>query len=642
MVAIPYQAPDSDKVAAMPSKEELFEGFTIGEWEVLPGHGVLRRGDQEERPEPKVFAVLLALASRDGNLVTRDDLVNEVWDGRPTSDEPINRCLSQLRGHLGDRARPHRYVETLQRRGYRLMQPVELRTERGGMPAQSSEAPASSVRLWRIVAAVMAAGFLVTIALTMRSPDTDSGIHSIAVLPIENLSGDPANQYIVDGIKNVLARRLSEIPGIVIKNTRVRYVEEPSQIAKRLDVDTVLSGAVQLQDSTLKITYLVSRGADNVTIGSGEVDGDLGRIFSLQERLATEVRHDLTGETLPDEAAAYTPDPVAYNRYMRGMYALEHRGEADNLENAIRLFQQSISLDEKFGPAYLSLATAYALMPYYRNLPVRETGRAAIQTVETGIAVDGRIADAASAIYGSSYHQEKKWSEAEAAYRRAISARPVDSTAFNWYSRMLNSVGRLDDALAQALAGEAIDPDNGVINSRIAIVYTWLGESEKAHEFFRRADELGGSGPMHLLAYALLMIREGKVGEAEEIAVTSARMAQQSTEWIRPVFSAFSDPTVTEDALAALERVSGDSVIEPEVLVTARTMLGDVDGAMAVARRLEEPGEWFQMDLLFVPELQALRDHPDFMPLLERLGVVDYWNTAGCTFDGRKASCPAD
>ena len=104
----------------MLTKEDLFEGFTLGEWQVLPGHGVLRRGDQQERPEPKVFAVLISLACRDGNLVTRDDLVNDVWDGRPTTDEPINRCLSQLRGHLDDRHRPHQYVETLQRRGYRL------------------------------------------------------------------------------------------------------------------------------------------------------------------------------------------------------------------------------------------------------------------------------------------------------------------------------------------------------------------------------------------------------------------------------------------------------------------------------------------------------------------------------------------
>ena len=86
----------------------------------------MRRGDEEQRPEPLVLRVLLALARRDGELVTRDELIDEIWDGRPIGDEPINRCLSQLRGHLGDKQRPHRYIETLTKRGYRLAERVSL------------------------------------------------------------------------------------------------------------------------------------------------------------------------------------------------------------------------------------------------------------------------------------------------------------------------------------------------------------------------------------------------------------------------------------------------------------------------------------------------------------------------------------
>jgi DNA-binding winged helix-turn-helix (wHTH) protein/TolB-like protein len=626
----------------MPTQEDLCKGFTIGDWEVYPGRGVLRCGDREERPEPKVFAVLLALARRDGELVTRDDLVNDVWDGRPTSDEPINRCLSQLRGHLDDRSRPHHYIETLQRRGYRLMKPVELHPQTAEAGIANRQKPASSPRLWKILAAVMALGFLGTMVLTTRPWGVDSEIRSIAVLPIDNLSGDPANQYIVDGIKNVLAQHLAEIPGLVIKNTVVRYDGEPSTIAALLDVDGVLSGSVQLQDSTLKVTYLVSRGRDNVTIGSGEVDGKLARIFALQERLAAEVRKDLTKNATGETVTVHSPNADAYNRYMRGMYALDHRGEGDNLEKAIRLFQESIRLDEKFAPSYLSLATAYALMPYYRDVPVLEADRAAIQTVEKGVVVDARIAAAAEAIYGSSYHQEKRWSESEAAYRRATSAPLENPIAFNWYSRMLNSVGRLDDALEQALKAEAIDPDNGVFNSRVAIVYTWLGDSENAHVYFQRANDLGGRSTIHLLAYALLLIRDGRIADAQEIALSGVTMADGNSQWVRPVFAAFADASLADAALAALQQAYADEVLPAEVVVTARTMLGDTDGAMAVARRLEEPGEWFQMDLLFAPELQALRDHAEFMPLLTRLGVVDYWQQAGCEFDGRKAVCRAD
>ncbi|MDH3481592.1 MAG: winged helix-turn-helix domain-containing protein [Gammaproteobacteria bacterium] len=625
----------------MLTKEDLFEGFTIGEWEVLPGHGVLRRGKQEERPEPKVFEVLISLARRDGNLVTRDDLVNDVWGGRPTSDEPINRCLSQLRGHLDDRHRPHQYIETLQRRGYRLMKPVKRHKPPGKSPAEIPRRSSAGLRLWKVVAGVMALGFVATIALTMRSIDSNSGIHSIALLPIDNLSGDPGNQFIVDGVKDVLARRLSEIPELAIKNTRVRYDEEPSRIAKRLDVDSVLSGTVQLEGSTLKVTYLLTRGDDNVTIGSGEVEGDLEGIFALQERLAVAVRSELIGsaQQLP-QTKAYTPNSDAYNRYMRGMYALEHRGEADNLERAIALFQESVGLDENFGPAYLSLATAYALLPYYRDLPVEETDRAAIQTVEKGMAVDSSIGDAAGAIYGSALHQQKKWSESEAAYRRAISARVVDSTAFNWYSRMLASVGRLDDALAQALAAEAIDPDNGVINSRVAIAHTWLGNSEQAYDYFRRAESLGATGlTEQVLPYVLLLVRDRRVQEAEQMAMMAVSAAGASTDWIEPVFAAFTDRALRGRALQALDQASGEGTLVPDAEVTARVILGDIDGALAVARRLEEPGEIFAMDLLFTPEFQPLRQHPEFMPLLERLGVVDYWQNTGCTFDGQKATC---
>ena len=129
----------------MPSKEDLFKGFTIGDWEVLPARGVLRQADHEIHPEPKVLEVLLTLAQRDGDLVTRDELIDEVWAGRPTSDEPVNRCLSQLRGHLQDRRRPHQYIETLQRRGYRLMQPVELHAQQA-LPAE----PARSARRSRV------------------------------------------------------------------------------------------------------------------------------------------------------------------------------------------------------------------------------------------------------------------------------------------------------------------------------------------------------------------------------------------------------------------------------------------------------------------------------------------------------------
>ena len=622
----------------MRSKEELFGGFTIGDWEVLPARGLLRQGDTEVHPEPKVFDVLMALAERDGDLVTRDELIDAVWDGRPTSDEPINRCLSQLRGHLNDRRRPHQYVETLQRRGYRLMQPVVLLEDR--VAAATTAVSGGGLWHWKIVAAVLAIGFLATIMFSLREPAVDPEIRSVAILPIENLSGDPAKEYIVDGIKNALVSRLAEIPDLLIKNTRINYDMEPAEIADQLNVDAVLTGAVQLQGRTLKATYLISRGADGVTIGSGEVNGETDGVFALQQRLATSIHADLSGASASQLITLYTPDSMAYNSYMRGMYALEHRGERPNLENAIALFQESIGLDRYFGPAYLSLATAYALLPRYRNAPVAETNRLAIQTVEMGVAVDENIRAAAGAIYGSVYHKQKRWAESEAAYREAISANVVDSNAFNWYSRMLASVGRLDDSLTRALAAVAIDPDNAVNNSRVAITYTWLGMSDKAHEYFKRSEDLGLVDETHELARALLLLREGRIDEARQLAKTAATEAGGGhAGWVDPVFAAFADPRRVDAAFQALQGDADGSAVSPTVELVARTLIGDIDGAMAIAQRLQGVGELFEMDLLYIEELRPLREHPEFMPLLETLGVIDYWEQANCHWNGQQAVC---
>ncbi len=147
----------------MPTKDELNRGFKIGEWEVLPARGELRRGDTVIQPEPKVLGVLLSLAARDGDVVTKDELVDEVWDGRATADDPIIRCVYQLRGHLGDKEKPYQYVDTLVRRGYCLKQPVLLHEPASGGATTVDESPPKRSRIWAIVSLVFALGLVVLV-----------------------------------------------------------------------------------------------------------------------------------------------------------------------------------------------------------------------------------------------------------------------------------------------------------------------------------------------------------------------------------------------------------------------------------------------------------------------------------------------
>lgn len=620
--------------------EELNAGFRIGEFEVLPSLRVIRRNGEDISPEPMAFDVLLALAKRDGALITKDEIIDEVWKGRAFSDEPLQQKISMLRRHFED-STPYDYIGTVHKKGYRLLKPIEPLE-----PVETSAAfgvePRSLAR-WRGMAAFIAVGFLGIIGLTRCIDTQPPPVQSIAIMPIDNLSGDPSMQYIVDGIKNTLAQRLSELPGFTIKNVKGAHEGEAPTVSKELNVESMLYGSVQLQNGALRIVYEIVNGSDGAIMKSGEESGSLDNLFVVQERLAKAVRDELAGARTPELISRVAPDSEAYNGYLRGVYLLEHRFKEGNLEESIRLFEESIEIDESYGPAYLGLATAYALMPDYRDQPLDEYLSRAVETIEQGVALDSTLADLASAIYGFVHYQRREWTAAEKAYRQAVDAEVVDTNAFSWYSQMLSCVGRLEESRDIALRGGVVDPDSTVINSRIAMIYTWLGNTSEAHEYFKRANDLDATGIIHDMAYALFLKRTGQLDKSRTMALAAATASEYETSWINPVFDALAEPT-PENARVALAAINetweaeGNKVI-PHIVILVRTLLGDIEGAMAIARLLDNPGETFSMEILFIDELAPLRQHPDFMQLLEDLNVVSHWTDVGCRWEDDEVRC---
>jgi len=623
----------------MLTQEQLNGGFNLGDWEVLPAKGLLRKEGKDVHPEPRVMAVLLALAKRDGNLVTKDELIEEAWGGNAFSDEPVLRCVSLLRGHFQDK-RPYKYIETLQRRGYRLLKRVRLHSGIEA-PAQAME---PDVRRWKTIAGFIAIGFVAITAYMwfQNSVVPEPEPRSLAILQIENLSGNLDNQYIVATIKSTLARRLSAIPGFTIKNTILKYDQEMPVVARQLNVESLLTGDVQIQKGTLKVSYLITQGETGTAVGAGVVTGRLDNLFQLQEQLARKVRDDLAGPATPQLITQGEPDSAAYNSYMRGIYALELRFVGNNLETAIELFNESIRLDESYGPAYLALATAYSLTHDYHGEPFVEMRELALETIATGVAVDPSIEDASWAIHGRIFHQEKEWAKSEAAYQRAIYAEKVDSNAFSWYSRMLASTGRLEEARDIVLVAENLDPDNAMVNSRIAMAQTWMGDDAAAYEYFRRSNALGATGNLHIMTNALLLYRDGRAIESKQLSLAATGLTENPAYWVDPVYEALADPGKRDAALAAIDQAWEEQLIIPDIVLIVRSLLGDLDGAMGIARLLESEGEAFSTEMIFIPEIAPLRTHPDFVPLLERLGIVAYWDELGCTWDGDRVHCHYD
>jgi len=352
----------------MPTEEELQRGFNLGDWEVLPDEGVIRSGDVEMHPEPQTWRVLLVLARNDGKLVTKEDLVADVWGGRAVADDPINRAIREVRKSLGDSAHDPKFVATLHKRGYRLLVPVKLHEPEQSSPVTTEPGP--SLRLWRIVAATLAVGFVAIVAFTWILP-SDPPVRSIAVMPFENLSGAVTDEYLVSGFKEELVQTLHRINDFTVKNGRVDYEKELPEIAELLQVESVLFGTLRRDGDDLKISYQISTSGEGV-VHSGDIEGNVNELFELQEALAVMVRDNLVGESTQTLIKSRPSDSVAYDSYIRGMYLLEHRGTPGNMEKGIELFQKAILLDAQYGPSYLGLATLYALAPTYLGLPMEE------------------------------------------------------------------------------------------------------------------------------------------------------------------------------------------------------------------------------------------------------------------------------
>ena len=621
----------------MPTLEELEKGFQIGEWEVLPNRREFHRGEEVAQPEPKQLKVLLALAQRDGDVVTRDELVEECWDGRPTADEPINRSISQLRRHLGDTERPYQYIDALVKTGYCLKQKVILKE-----PVETTAAPVivhsrKRSRSWAAVAGLVVAAVIVWMLID-RPPKP---VTSIAVLPFSNLTGDPDNAYVASGFKEELVHTLQGVPELAIKNLQVADENlSATVVGESHGVDSVLIGALRIEGAELKFSYQLVRVEDGVNVSSGQVGGPRDRLFTLQEELAGLVRSHVVGDSSKRLLSQSRPsNPVAYDRYMLGQHLLERRGVAGNLERAIGLFEESIELDPSYGPAYLALAEINVLLPDYRGADTVESHARAISIIERGIDADPAVSNAAAAVYGFVYHKRKQWALAEEAFITATSTTVVESNAFNWYSLMLGSVGRFDEALAQAHHALEINPTSAIINSRIAIIYTWIGDNQRAAEYFDRGSQLGGGNASYLLANALYLYRQGKINDARRLTVAGVTAGGGSTDWVDPVFAALDDPTRIDAALSALDQVAVDEQIQVQVEVTLRTMLGDIDGALRVAEQLVQPGATFETDLLFMHEFAPLRQRPEFLELMAALGVTDYWQQAGCQWKDFAVDC---
>ena len=532
--------------------EQLQQGFRLGDWAVRPARQEISRGDETQSPPNLVFRLFMAVVRRNGDIVSRDELVDEVWDGRAVGEDVIDQTVSQLRKALDDRKKPNRYIQTVPKVGFRLVADIEFdtaatETREPGQEAASASPPPPVARspwprslLWVAVIAVLAW------ILWPPPPPPPPPANSIAVLPFSQ-AADNGNDVYVVGFREVLVERLHSSGQYTVKTTQQPFSGDVQETAASLGVSHVLTGSLQILGDEVQVQYEMIEGATGRVVSVSMVNGKVSGLFALQEELANRVHTDLIG---PDDAVPLDerrpPDADAYRAYLQGLYAFDQRIEPGRLEEAIRRLEETVAVDPAFAPGWLRLAYAYALLPDNAPVPVDEWMNKAIDAATRAADEDPELRNPASAVLGFANYKRRNWALADQFFRESIEGSIADASAHHLYSRMLSGAGLLDDALAQAMAAATMSPTSPSINSRIALIHTWRGDTAAASEYFDRSARYGAGGPTHFLGYAIHLFRAGDFDAAKRAIESGVGGTGLSADWVEPVFAAVEDPALRE------------------------------------------------------------------------------------------------
>lgn len=617
---------------------DLDEGFRVGEFEALPRQGTLKGPQETIRLEPKVMAVLVCLARSGGSVVSRDRFAQVVWRGRIVSDEVLSRDISMLRSHLGDNAKEPRYIQTIPRLGYRLVaavrplvDAVEPAVEPDVEPPVATPPPARRSRLWLVGAALL----LVVVALVVRytpaptSPALD--VRTVAVLPFATPPGD--GEVFGYGLADEIRISLNGVDGLRVipgmSSTRFKDTHDTvSSIGTALNAGSLLMGSVRQKDDRIKVTAQLIDANTGLQLWSESYpERALADIFRTQSEISQAIAATLAARLDPIAAAPDTPDIAAFTEFLQARHMLRRRGAAP-INRSIELFNAAIERDPQFGRAYVGLAEAFIILPSYsgdNEVPMFELAAAALERAE----VLGATEPPAPAIRAYLNTRRWHWDAAARDFAAALAADPNDSDLRQYHSQFLAYVGYIDQALDAARRATELDPLSPVAHQRLGIMYLWVDDVARAEEQFNLALTLGLADQANPEADVALLLRQAQFDKARVRLNEIQHARGKSTAWIDPVIEAISRRGSTAAGVAALVQAHAAQQINDRLNLGALFFIGEPDAFFTAVEDAVATQTPFDVEVLFMDKSSALRSHPRFAALMQRMGLVEFWDTNG-------------
>jgi TolB-like protein/DNA-binding winged helix-turn-helix (wHTH) protein/Flp pilus assembly protein TadD len=595
--------------------------------------GELRKQDVKVRLSDQPFQVLLLLLEHPGEVVTREELQQRLWraDTFVDFETGLNTAVRKLRDALGDSADKPRFIETLPRRGYRLIAATDA--ESGGEPAAGASQQTKPGRKW-LAAGVLAVvvGSAVVVAVRTRVPperNTSAGparIDSIAVLPLEDLTEDPAQGYFADGMTDALITDLAQIRGLrVISRTSVMQYKKSRktlpEVARELGVDAVVEGTVTRSGPRVRVTAQLIHAPTDRHLWARSYERDLRDVLALQGEVAGAIAQAIQVKLRPEEqrrlARKAAVDPAAYEAYLKGRFYWNKRS-LEGFAKATEYFQQAIAIDATYAPAYSGLSDTYRLSGV-QGLPPRECMPKAEAAARKALALDDTLAEAHASLAGVLYRYQWDWEGAEREFRRSLELDPNYAEGHRAYSVYLMTVRRHEEAVAEGRRARELSPLSPVINVELAAALRRVGRDDEAIQHVQRALEIDPKFDRAYITLAAVYLGQGDTAKAVAALEKAASLSgREGGAWLGYLYGLSGRRREALAILAALEARSRKQYVTPQHFAIVHLGLGHDKEAFALLEKAYEERAFEVLGFSGVL-FDRLAGDPRFQDLLRRM-----------------------
>jgi TolB-like protein/DNA-binding winged helix-turn-helix (wHTH) protein/Flp pilus assembly protein TadD len=629
----------------------------FGTFEVSLASNEIRKAGVKIRVQQQPMKLLEILLGRPGEVVTREELRSRIWadENFGDFDQAVNIAIAKLRSALGDSAESPRYIETLPKRGYRFI--AEVSVVDTGTPAKAPESaagdrtgkepglqhqgvtPTVAPKRWLWSKRRTIVAFVVVLSLTIlavwlfRSWEfPPAGIRSIAVLPLDNLSGDASQDYFSDGMTDELITDLAKIKALrVISRTSVmRYKGTHTplpEIARTLKVDAIVEGSVLRSGEQVRITAQLIQVPADKHLWAESYEGNLSDTLALQNKVARAVAEQIRIEVTSQERAELKSvkkiDPDAYEDYLKGRYFWNKR-TADGLKKAVDYFNQAIAKDPNYAAAYSGLADTVALLGdwQYAVMPTKEAVPKAKAAAQKALELDDSLGEAHNSLAFCLDGYDWNFDAAEKEFRRAIELNPGYAPAHHWYAWHLALLGHNDDALAEMRKAANLDPLSLNINSDLAELLLIAHFPDESIQQSRKTIDMDPAFPAAHNQLAQGYLAKHMYAEAIAELQKAIQLSGDSPIFAANLARAYVGTNRKADAVELLNDLKRSSVpgypLAAEIAMVY-TALGDKNQAMTWLGKGYE--ERFNPGVLLRPCFDPLRSDPRFRDLVRRIGL---------------------